>query len=209
MKTKMLILNLLKVFKNYIHLIILGFPLIPILGLYRQYPWTKATYENLIHVSGEFSIRLLILTLLITPLLTLFPQSKFWKWMRRYRREFGLASFFYLVVHLSAYLLHLPSTTQMLKEFYQSTYFAGWMAFVIMVVLALTSHPYFIRKLEFIYWKNIQRSVYLVAFLSAMHWLLKEKFEPVPVLIHFMPLVILELIRVKKGIDKKRRPGLS
>ena len=194
-----------KTVKNYIHLIILALPIIGISGLYSQYPWDKETYESLIHISGELSIRLLILTLLITPVLSLFPQSKFWKWMRRYRKDFGLASFCYLVIHLSVYLIHLPKASQILKELYQATYFAGWAAFVLMVILALTSHTYFIRKLGFVHWKNIQRSVYVVAFLSAMHWLLKEKFEPLPVLVHFVPLVLLELVRIRQNFTKKSK----
>lgn len=196
----------MKSIKNYLHLIILAIPLLPILVLFSQYPWSDDNYHQLIHLSGEMSVRLLILTLMITPFLMLFPQNRFWKWMRRHRKEFGLISFFYLLIHISIYCLHLPKAMQLLKDFYLSTYFAGWIAFVLMCVLALTSHNYFLRKLGYIYWKNIQRSVYVVAFLSAMHWLLKEKIELLPVLVHFIPLMLLEFMRVKKLVNQKFKP---
>ncbi|MBF0234352.1 MAG: ferric reductase-like transmembrane domain-containing protein [Desulfamplus sp.] len=181
--------------KSFLFLV-LSIPAIPIVVMGMEFPWTDETYAKLIHVSGEMSVRLLLITLFISPLKLLFPKASFWKWMMKHRRYFGIASFLYLTLHLGVYILHLPEVLRIFSDFYKSTYFAGWLAFIILLILALTSNSRSIKKLGVKNWKNVQRFVYLAVLLSAMHWLFKEELEIGPVIVHFIPLLILELIRM-------------
>ena len=60
-------------------LFFIGLLILPILPMIFEYPWSEDSYKQLIHVTGEVSARLLIITLIITPLKMMFPKNRFWK----------------------------------------------------------------------------------------------------------------------------------
>ena len=55
--------------------------------------------ETITHESGEWTLRLLLLTLLVTPL----RRATGLAWLVRLRRMLGLFAFFYLMVHFATY----------------------------------------------------------------------------------------------------------
>ena len=59
----------------------------------------------LVHPTGEFAARLLIVTLMITPLTMLFKGTGFARWLRKNRRYFGVAAFGYAALHTLFYLV--------------------------------------------------------------------------------------------------------
>lgn len=166
-------------------------------------PWVLMTaqylsgglyYGEYIHITGEFSARLLILTLAVTPLRLMFPQRDWTRWLMRSRRYFGVATFAYAIPHLIAYLMKLGSIVKIFEEALEPGLWTGWIALLIFLALAITSNQMSVSALGR-RWKQLHRLVYLAAILTFVHWALVA-FDPVPALIHAGVLFALEIYRV-------------
>jgi sulfoxide reductase heme-binding subunit YedZ len=185
-----------------------------ILWLVLAAPWIVMTvrymtsdlyYGEFIHATGEFSARLLIITLAVTPLRLMFPKFRWTTWLLQSRRYFGVAAFAYAVPHLVAYLWKLAGITKVLEEAAEPGMWTGWLAMIILVALAITSNNFSTRKLGR-RWKSLHRLVYLAALLTFVHWILVA-FDPVSGLLHAGVLVALEAYRIMKNVNlatKKR-----
>lgn len=129
--------------------------------------------EALTHETGLWALRLLLLTLAVTPLRRLMG----WGWLPRTRRTLGLFSFGYVLVHLLIYLVldrALDWSTigeDVLKRPYITV---GFAALVLMLPLAVTSTRGWVRRLGR-RWKQLHRLVYLIGVLGVLHflWLVK------------------------------------
>lgn len=150
----------------------------------------------LVHPTGEWAARLLILTLMITPLAMLFKGSRAVSMLRRNRRYFGVASFFYAALHTVFYLADKGSMSRVLAELPRFYIWTGWLAFIIFIPLAFTSMDYFVRRMGR-YWKALQRWVYPASALTLLHWAsLHDWRHPAGAILHFTPLLALEAYRV-------------
>jgi len=65
--------------------------------------------EKFIHPTGEFAARFMIIAMMLTPLLMLFPRSKLIRWLISRRRALGVAAFCYALVHTLFYLIDMGS----------------------------------------------------------------------------------------------------
>lgn len=153
-------------------------------------------YGEFIHATGEFSARLLIITLAATPLRVMFARSRWTLWLLQNRRYFGVATFAYAVPHLIAYICKLASAARVLEEGLQPGMWTGWIAFIIFLALAGTSNNFSTRKLG-PRWKILHRLVYLAAILTFVHWVLVA-FNPASGLVHAGILIALQAFRVVK-----------
>ena len=88
---------------------------------------------------GEWSARLIIVALMLTPLGQLFPQSGPVKWLIRHRRAFGVAAFGYALLHLIFYVLDMETVAAMLAELGAPGIWTGWLALLCLALPALTS----------------------------------------------------------------------
>lgn len=170
--------------------LLLALPALPML-------WALANGEyaaELLHASGETSARLLLVALMLTPLRLLFPTARWLAWLRGQRRALGVAAFAYAALHTVLYLIDMETLTNVLAEFTALGIWTGWLAFVIFVPLALTSTRWAVRRLG-TRWQWLHRSVYVAAVASLVHWLTIHD-NAVSALIHFTPLMILEVYRV-------------
>ncbi len=150
--------------------------------------------ESLLHPTGEFAARFLIISMVITPMRMLLPRSAFWQWMLRRRRYFGVAAFGYALLHTVLYLVDIESLAVLWGDFLAFGIWTGWLAMVIFVPLALTSHNRAVRRLGR-RWKQIQRGVYVAAIATLLHWMFVHN-EFGPALVHFIPLAALETYRL-------------
>jgi len=126
--------------------------------------------EVLMHQTGEWAIRLLVLVLTARPFAR-------WGWpaLFRYRRMLGLFMFFYATLHLLVFAQVYVgwSLEILLEELLERPYvmvgFAGW---VFLVPLALTSTNGMRRRLRQ-RWRQLHQLVYVVAVLGVLHvlWL--------------------------------------
>lgn len=157
-------------------------------------------YTMVMHITGEFAGRMLIISLIATPIRLLFPKSKIAKWLMRNRRFFGVAAFSYTLLHTIFYVLEYPFKT-LISEFSDVAIFTGWIAFFIFIPLAMTSTNAAIIKMGKS-WKKLQQWVYLAAILAFTHWALLElqgpENSPTAALFHFIPVILLQIYRIWK-----------
>jgi methionine sulfoxide reductase heme-binding subunit len=160
--------------------------------------------HGLLHPTGEFSARAMLLSLFITPLITIFPKSYFLKALMRRRRYIGLAAFGYALLHLVFYVADKGSVAGVVDDIFLLSIWTGWIAFLILVPLAATSSDAMVKSMGARNWKTLQKSVYIAAIFTAAHWLFLE-YNFGPVLVHFVPLIVLEVIRVMKQRNRVSR----
>ncbi|MFK7902153.1 MAG: sulfite oxidase heme-binding subunit YedZ [Nitratireductor sp.] len=153
-------------------------------------------FHKLVHPSGETSARLLIVTLMATPVAMLLREWRLPKWLKRNRRYLGVAAFGYALLHTVFYLADKASLDTVIDELPRLYIWTGWIAFIIFIPLALTSTDYFVRVMG-TWWKKLQRWSYAAAVLTLIHWAALHDWEgAAPALVHFGPLIGLELYRI-------------
>ena len=150
--------------------------------------------DLLLHPSGEFSARLMLVALMITPLRMLFSRVRWIGWLARHRRSLGVAAFAYAALHTLIYIVDMETLRNMLAEFGALGIWTGWLAFALFIPLAVTSNDASARRLGR-NWKALHRVVYLAAVLTLVHWMFVHN-NLVPALVHFVPLALLELYRL-------------
>lgn len=158
--------------------------------------------EMLLHPTGEFSARFLIIAMVLTPMRMLMPGSGFWKWMMQRRRYFGVAAFAYAAFHTVLYVLDMGSLQAILGEALTLGIWTGWLAFFVFVPLAVTSNDWSLRRMG-AKWKTLQRWVYLAAVATLLHWIFVHN-NLGPALVHFVPLAGLEAFRLFKNFNRSR-----
>jgi sulfoxide reductase heme-binding subunit YedZ len=137
--------------------------------------------ETITRGTGDWTLRMLMLTLTVTPL----RQLTGWHWLVRLRRTLGLYAFFYASLHLLIYLWldQFFEFDNILKDIIDRPFITiGFGAFVLMLPLAATSSNGMIRRLGGRVWQRLHRVIYAVAVLGVAHywWLVKKDItEPV------------------------------
>lgn len=158
-------------------------------------------FEVLTRDSGEWTLRFLFLTLLMTPLRGILHQS----WPLQLRRMLGLYSFFYACLHLLTYLWfdQFFAWQEIANDIIERPFITvGIIAWTLLVPLAVTSTNGMMRRLGR-RWKRLHRGIYLIAILGVLHfiWLVKADLrEP---LIYAGLLVLLLGYRIAKWSQKR------
>ena len=158
--------------------------------------------------TGIWALRLLLITLLVTPVRRLTG----WNEAIKYRRLLGLLAFFYAALHVTSYLAFdvLFAWDLFLEDVVKRPFItAGMIAFVSMVPLAVTSTRGWIRRLGR-RWQLVHRLVYVSAVGAAVHYLWKGK------VIYGTPVVYAALVAALLGIrlvwllrTRRGRPQLA
>lgn len=178
---------------------ILGAPLVVMSVNYAD---GRLFYGEVVHLSGELSIRLLILTMAVTPLSLMFPGRSLSKWLIKNRRYFGVSSFGYALFHTAIYANKVSALPDILTEALLPEYLFGWLAVIILTALALTSNDYSLLRLKGL-WKKIHRLVYVAAFFGFLHFIIVA-FNRGPALMHLVILAVFEVYRVWKLSSHKQ-----
>lgn len=151
-------------------------------------------YGEFIHLSGDFAVQLLILTLAISLLRILFPKTKLVRWLMHRRRYFGVAVFGYGMLHTLVYLQRKADWNRIVDEAQDIGLWTGWLALFVMLLLAVTSNNYSVRRLKR-RWQLLHRAVYIGAALIFAHWIITA-FDATMAYIHLVVLSILLLLRL-------------
>ena len=131
--------------------------------------------EYIMHSTGEWAARCLLLCLLVSPL----RQWTGWAVLIKLRRMLGLYAFFYGSVHLAAFAhLYVGWTLSfLLEELLERPYIAlGFTAWFLMLPLALTSNRAMQQKLRK-NWLRLHRFVYPAAILVCCHILWQARSD--------------------------------
>ena len=131
--------------------------------------------EFITHATGEWSLRLLVATLAVTPLRKLTGISS----LIRLRRMLGLFAFFYAGLHFLTYpwLDKFFDVREIVLDIGKRPFItAGFAAFAVLAPLAITSTAGWIRRLGGRRWRALHRLVYLSAAAGVAHyyWLVKS-----------------------------------
>ena len=151
--------------------------------------------EAITHSTGEWTLRLLLVTLAITPLRRLTG----WTWLVRLRRMLGLFAFFYLMLHFTTYAVLDASldVAYIVDDVSDRLYItAGFAAFLMLVPLAVTSTNAMVRRLGPHRWRRLHRLVYAAGACGALHFLWLVKADLLEPLVYAGILALLLAARI-------------
>ena len=94
--------------------------------------------SNLLHPTGRFAARFSIIAMMFTPLMMVFRDASWPRWLMKRRRYIGVAAFFYALDHTVLYLLDKGAVAFTGSEVSRLYIWTGWSAFLIFVLLAVT-----------------------------------------------------------------------
>lgn len=150
-----------------------------------------ADAADMLHPTGEMSVRLMMIALMIGPALRLWPKSTWLKRGLRHRRHIGVAAFGYAVAHLIFYLIETQTLKFLLDEIGAPGIWTGWLAFFLMLVPALASNDASMRAMKRL-WKPVQRLLYAAVIFTVLHWGLLV-YEWTPAIVHVAPWLALQI----------------
>jgi methionine sulfoxide reductase heme-binding subunit len=162
---------------------------------YVQSNLTANPVEYMEHTTGDWTIYFLLITLSVTPLRKLVPQLN----LIRFRRMFGLYAFFYGFLHFFTYGLfdQMFSWMSITMDVYKRPFITvGFLGFVLLIPLAITSTAKMIRRLGGRRWNLLHRLIYVTGTLGVIHyyWLVKSDVR-LPLLYGGI-LTLLFLVRI-------------
>jgi sulfoxide reductase heme-binding subunit YedZ len=153
--------------------------------------------EYITHATGNWTLRLLLITLTITPARKFLKQPQ----LTRFRRPLGLFAFFYACLHFTTWFWLDKSLdlTKMWEDVLKRPFITvGFLGFVSLIPLAITSTAGWIRRLGGRNWQRLHRLVYLTGIAGVVHyyWLVKADVR-LPVMYGVMLVILLGLRLVK------------
>jgi sulfoxide reductase heme-binding subunit YedZ len=152
--------------------------------------------ETITRSTGDWVLYFLCITLAMTPLRRLTG----WNWVIKLRRMAGLYAFFYGLLHFMTFLWfdHFFDVAAMLGDVVKRPFITvGFVAFVLLIPLAVTSTNAMIRRLGGKRWQWLHRLIYVIAPLGILHfwWMKAAKSNFTEPLI--MGTIVLALLGVR------------
>jgi sulfoxide reductase heme-binding subunit YedZ len=174
-------------------------------GLETPMGWDPVKWTH--HYLGDTAIRVLLITLAISPIRDITG----WAPIVVIRRRIGLAAFFYAVLHLLAYLgldkqWSLPA---LWEDVVIRTYITlGMAALILMIPLAVTSNNSMIRRMGRKAWERLHWLIYPLAILAVAHNILMQKtlFQVQP-MTHAAILALLLGWRIVRWGIRRMKPA--
>jgi sulfoxide reductase heme-binding subunit YedZ len=180
------------------------------------------TADPLVEVTNEtgiWTLRFVVITLAITPI----RRFTGWNTVIRLRRMLGLFAFFYAMLHFMTYLigdrfasLDFPDgfvawstlvnlMASIWEDVAKRPYITvGFIAFVSMIPLALTSTAGWIRRLGGRNWQRLHRLIYLTGIAGVIHYLWRVKADTLHPLIYAGIVTILLGYRLVLSFKRSR-----
>ena len=150
---------------------------------------------EIIHATGLWTIRLLMISLAVTP----FRQSFRWARLVTIRRMIGVAAFSYAVLHIFVYAAdNMFDMYKVVSEIALRIYLTiGFAALLILGTLALTSTDGMMKRLGGKAWQRLHRWIYLAGVLASVHYFMQSKLnvsEPLVVAGLFLWMMAYRLV---------------
>ena len=171
--------------------------LLPILWIIWNAVWGDLganPVETITHQTGDWTLRLLLLTLFMTPLKIMTGSAQ----VIRFRRMLGLFVYFYASCHFLIWFLadHSLDVVSMFEDIIDRPYITfGFSAFILLAPLAITSNYYSMARLGK-NWKKLHKLVYLILALGVVHFLWLVKADNLEPLIYASIAVLLMSMRM-------------
>jgi methionine sulfoxide reductase heme-binding subunit len=180
------------------------------------------TADPLVEITNEtglWTLRFVVITLAITPVRRLSG----WNAIIRFRRMLGLFAFFYAMLHFLTYLvgdrfasLDFPDgfvawstfinlMASIWEDIAKRPYITvGFIAFVSMIPLALTSTAGWIRRLGGRNWQRLHRLIYLTGIAGVVHYWWRVKADTLHPLIYAVLVALLLGYRLARSFNRSR-----
>jgi len=161
--------------------------------------------EALIRSLGGWTLRLLCLTLAVTPLRQMLGLPA----LARFRRMLGVYTFCYALLHLLCYSVFDMGLDwgEIARDVAKRPFIlVGMCMFVLLSLLAATSFNRAIRWLGARRWQQLHRSVYLIAGLALLHffWMRAGKNDFAEVAVYAAIVAVLLLARIGRKLLLKK-----
>lgn len=154
--------------------------------------------DVLVDETGEWTIRLLILTLFVSPAHALLRDRGFRPLL--YRRILGVSTWAYGTLHLSSYCAFLLAWqwADIGAELVERPYIAvGFVAWLLMTPLAATSTDGMVRRLKK-RWRSLHQFIYIVAILAAAHVIWQVRSDAGEAIVYSLLIIIALAWRVRR-----------
>lgn len=171
--------------------------------------------ETITHRTGDWTLRMLLVTLAVTPMRRLTG----WNALARLRRMLGLYAFFYACLHFLTYIWldQFFDLGAVVEDVVKRPYITvGFTTFLLLLPLAATSTNAMARRLGGRRWRRLHRLAYVTAAGGILHflWLVKADLrEPAIYLAVFAILMTARIPPVARQLGDVRvwagstRPG--
>ena len=143
---------------------------------------------------GNWSLRFILVTLAITPLRRLTG----WNWLLRFRRMFGLFTFFYVLMHFLTWLILDQGLlmSAVLEDLIERPFITiGFVALLLLTALAATSTNGIRRRMGR-RWQSLHYATYGIATLGVWHYWWQVKSDITEPLIYALILAVLLGLRL-------------
>lgn len=163
--------------------------------------------ETIMHFTGEWSLRMLLLSLLVSPL----RQWLGWPPLLKLRRPIALCAFFYASIHLLCFCQFFVGweLAALWEELLERPYIAaGFGAWLLMLPLVLTSTRSMQRRLGR-NWMRLHRAVYVVVLLACCHLLWQARSDIGEALIYILIAGLLLGWRLRRHLGRRPLPAGS
>lgn len=148
-----------------------------------------------LNLFGYLALIFLVASLACTPLKKAFA----WTWPLRVRKLLGLLAFFYASLHLLTYLGPDQgfSASKIGEDLLERKFIAiGFLAFALLVPLAVTSTDRMVKRLGFQRWQRLHRLAYVAVAAALLHFVWRVKVDLTAPLIFAAIVLVLFGIRV-------------
>ena len=145
--------------------------------------------EKIQDTFGEWGLRLLVITLAVTPIRDWFNLP----WLVQLRRMLGLYAFFYVLMHFLTWLILDQGLywSGILKDIGERPFITiGFAALLMLVPLAVTSTNKMMRRLGK-RWKKLHRLVYVIGLFGVWHYYWQVKADVTEPLIYLAIVLVL------------------
>ena len=151
--------------------------------------------EKFMDNMGEMALRLIVLTLFISSL----SEFKKFRFLIEVRRMIGLFAFFYVSCHFLTYIAldHFFDMSFIIKDIIKRPFITfGFISFIFLIPLVITSPKKMLKKLGFKVWKKIHYLIYLAAILSSVHFYMLVRANKIEPAIYIFLILVLLLYRL-------------
>ena len=119
----------------------------------------------------------------------------------------GLFAFYYVSLHFSTYIFldHFLDLQFIIKDIIKRPFITlGFISFLFLIPLAITSKNSMVKKLGFNLWKKLHYLIYPAAILSSMHFYMLVRANKSEPAIYMGIIILLLLYRVFKKITPRQ-----
>ena len=138
---------------------------------------------------GYWALRFIMITLTVTPL----RRISGWNWLSRFRRMFGLFTFFYAFMHFVTWFVldREMRLSDIIEDITERPFITlGFAAIVLLTALAVTSFTAIRRRMGK-RWQSLHSSIYVIGILGVWHYWWQVKKDITEPLVYAVILAVL------------------